>query len=97
MVKPAVRVLLVDDDKDEYVIVDDLLRAAPDRYNLAWSTTYEQGLKTILSLGCHVCLVDYRLGEHWLADVTASSSRPPVIFLTRSGDPAVDVTPYQRD
>ncbi len=96
MAKPAVRVLLVDDDEDERVIVGDLLRTACDRFELTWRRTYEQGLAAILAEECDVCLVDYRLGERsgldLLAEVAAKPSHPQVILLTGEGDREVDVT-----
>jgi signal transduction histidine kinase len=97
MEEAAVRVLLVDDDEDEYVIVNDLLQAAgPDRFRLLWASTYEQGLETIQSEACDVCLVDYRLGQRTgldlLLEVTAQPNHPQVILLTGEGDRSVDVT-----
>jgi signal transduction histidine kinase len=101
MLEAAVRVLLVDDDEDEYVIVGDLLRAAcaaafEERFELTWASTYEQGVQAILAGRCDVCLVDYRLGERsgldLLAEVTAKSDHPQVILLSGEGDRGVDVT-----
>jgi signal transduction histidine kinase/BarA-like signal transduction histidine kinase len=95
--EPAIRVLLVDDDEDERVIIGDLLRpAGPDRFELSWAATYEQGMRAILASSCDVCLVDYRLGERsgldLLVEVTAKPGHPEVILLTGEGDPDVDVT-----
>jgi two-component system sensor histidine kinase/response regulator len=92
----GVRVLLVDDDEDEYVIVGDLLWAANrEGYDLTWAPTYEQGLEAIRATGYDVCLVDYRLGRRsgldLLAEVTARSNHPQVILLTGDGDRGVDV------
>src|SRR5580698_6385907 len=97
MTERATRVLLVDDDEDEYVIVADLLRAAcTERFDLAWAPTYEQGLQAILESRCDVCLVDYRLGQRsgldLLAEVIGMASPPQVILLTGDGDRALDVT-----
>jgi signal transduction histidine kinase len=96
MAELAVRVLLVDDDEDERVIVRDLLRrASTDRYELAWAPTYEQGLDAILAGSCDVCLADYRLGAKsgldLLAAVTAQSIHIPVILLTGEGDRGLDL------
>jgi signal transduction histidine kinase/HPt (histidine-containing phosphotransfer) domain-containing protein len=97
MQEAAVRVLLVDDDEDEYVIVGDLLQVTgSDRFQLSWAPTYEQGLQSILSESCDVCLFDYRLGRRTgldlLEEVTARPSHPQVILLTGEGDRGVDVT-----
>ncbi len=95
MAEPAVRVLLVDDDEDEQVIIGDLLRSAgPGRFELSWTSTYEQGLRAILEAGCDVCLVDYRLGPRTgldlLAEVVTTPGHPEIILLTGDGDPDVD-------
>ena len=97
MPEGPLRVLLVDDDQDEYIIIGDLLRPAEEQhFELTWVSTYEEGLKAILSSRFEVCLVDYRLGEQngldLLSEVTAHSSYPPVILLTGQGDREVDVT-----
>jgi two-component system sensor histidine kinase/response regulator len=97
MEESAVRVLLVDDDEDEYVIVSGLLQAAgSDRFRLSWASTYEQGLESIQSEACDVCLVDYRLGRRTgldlLAEVMARPNHPQAILLTGEGDRGVDVT-----
>jgi signal transduction histidine kinase len=97
MADAPVRVLLVDDDEDERVIVGDLLRSAcADRFDLAWAPTYERGLEAIRAAECDVCLLDYRLGSRsgldLLAEVTSASTDIPVILLTGEGDRGVDVT-----
>jgi two-component system sensor histidine kinase/response regulator len=97
MAQRATRVLLVDDDEDEYVIVADLLRAGcTERFDLTWAPTYEEGLQAILASRCDVCLVDYRLGQRsgmdLLIEVTEKSNPTPVILLTGEGDRALDVT-----
>ncbi len=46
MDKAPVRVLLVDDDEDEFVYVGDLLRAAEgESFELTWAPTYERGAR----------------------------------------------------
>ena len=100
MSEAALRVLLVDDDEDEHVIVGDLLRAAcPDRFELTWAPTYELGLQAILASSCDVCLIDYRLGLRsgleLLTEVTAMPGHPQAILLTGEGDRGVDVTATQ--
>jgi signal transduction histidine kinase/HPt (histidine-containing phosphotransfer) domain-containing protein len=97
MDKAAVRVLLVDDDEDERVIVAGLLRVAgAEKFALTWVPTYEQGLAAIRAGSCDVCLVDYRLGQRsgleLLAEVTAQPDHPQVILMTGGGDRGVDIT-----
>jgi signal transduction histidine kinase/HPt (histidine-containing phosphotransfer) domain-containing protein len=95
LAKPAVRVLLVDDDEDEHVVMRDLLReVGKDRFDLTWVSTYERGLEAMLTSGCDVCLVDYRLGGRsgldLLAEMTRLENHPEVIILTGVGDLDVD-------
>ncbi len=97
MAETPVRVLLVDDDEDEHIIVCGLLRAAHWRqFELTWVSTYDEGLDSILSSRFDVCLVDYRLGERsgldLLIEATAKSGYAQIILLTGEGDREVDVT-----
>ena len=100
MADPAaspLRVLLVDDDEDEHIIVGDLLRSAHwANFDLAWASNYDDGLKSILSSRFDVCLVDYRLGERsgldLLSEVTAKLNYTEIILLTGEGDREIDET-----
>jgi two-component system cell cycle sensor histidine kinase/response regulator CckA len=94
---PPTRVLFVDDDEEDYLIVRDLLKLLDTaRFELTWAPTYERGLEAILASSYDVCLVDFRLGPRsgleFLADVTVLAEHPQVIMLTGSGHRIVDVT-----
>jgi len=58
-----VKVLLVEDDEDDFVLAQDLFAEMPGkRFALDWARSFEAGLK-MMTLNQHdVCLVDYRLG-----------------------------------
>ena len=90
----ALRVLLVDDDEDDYVLVRDLL-AGMEGLSLGWADDYEAALSA-LSGDCYdVCLVDYRLGERsgleLLREASASGHKAPMILLTGRGDRELDL------
>ena len=96
MTDPAIRVLLVDDDQDDYHIVRDLLESVDStRFQLEWASTYERGLEAIRTSSYDVCLVDFRLGARngleFLDDLTVVGDRPEVIMLTGGGHRIVDV------
>jgi len=100
MAEELVRVLLVDDDEDDYVLTRDLLaEAAGNRFDLEWVTTYEAALETMRRAQHHVYLVDYRLGEQsgleLLCAAIASGCTAPIIVLTGQGDHTVDVAAMQ--
>jgi PAS domain S-box-containing protein len=92
------RILLVEDDEDDYVLTRSMLRA-DGRTNFDVDVDWEQSYPTALSAaqtGVHdLYLVDYRLGERtgldlvreaWGADPPA-----PVILLTGQDDYEVDL------
>jgi len=90
------RVLLIEDDEDDYILVRDLLsEAMPSRCHLEWVATYDGALKKIDQNQYDVCLLDYRLGE-WngldlLRTVKEKGCRTPIILLTGQGDYEVDI------
>jgi signal transduction histidine kinase len=96
METPSLRVLLVEDDEDDYVLVRDLLcETAAQNYELTWVQTYDAGLEMMCSPRHDVCLLDYRLGArdglNLFQEALAKGCKAPVIFLTGQGDYQVDV------
>ena len=92
---PPVRVLLIDDDEDDYVLTRDLLsEIAGPTYELEWEREYEPALALAESNQHDVYLIDYRLGEHdgleLLRDAIALGCRSPMILLTGLGNANVD-------
>ncbi|HEY4581048.1 MAG TPA: ATP-binding protein [Candidatus Acidoferrales bacterium] len=91
-----IRVLLVDDDEDYYVLTRGLLAdVADEHYHLDWIATYQAGLQAILRGGYAVCLVDYHIGERTGLDLlraaVAQKCLAPIIMLTGQGDHEVDL------
>lgn len=91
-----VKVLLVEDDEDDYILVRDLLsQIAPSRYTLKWEPSYKTALAAIRNGGYDVCLLDYCLGDRTglelMREAAEMSCRAPIIFLTRQGDYQVDL------
>jgi two-component system, cell cycle sensor histidine kinase and response regulator CckA len=90
-----IRVLLIDDDEDYFVIVRDLLNAVQDAsYDLEWESTYEGGLQKIGRKRHEVHLVDYRLGGRdgleLLREAIGRGCISPLILLTGQGDHDID-------
>ena len=96
MNESPVRVLLVDDDEDDYVITRDLIcEMGARRYKLDWINNYAAGLAAVHRLEHDVCLLDYRLGEftglQLLRESQTLTLRPPMILLTGQGDHEIDL------
>jgi PAS domain S-box-containing protein len=91
-----IRVLLIEDDEDDFIITRDLLAEIPGKkFSVEWVKTYEQGL-AIMVLNRHdVCLLDYRLGAYngveLLRAAVAGGCQSPVILLTTSGHQKIDM------
>jgi len=96
MAEDMIRVLLVDDDEDAYLLTRDLLEEMQGyRADLTWAETYEAGLEALGRGGYDAALVDYRLGARTGLDLmraaTTADCATPIILLTGQGDRAVDV------
>jgi PAS domain S-box-containing protein len=94
-IKP-VRVLLVDDDEDDYILTRDIFNEIPQRenYKLSWLNNYEEGINAMLKSHYDIYLVDYRLGKYTgldlLHEAIKSNVDEPIIILTGKGDSKVD-------
>jgi len=92
----AVRVLLVEDDEDDYILTRGLfteMKGPP--LKLEWFSAYQHGLEAMLRNQHDVCLVDYRLGVRngidLLREALARGCQAPIILLTGLGAHQVDV------
>jgi diguanylate cyclase (GGDEF)-like protein/PAS domain S-box-containing protein len=89
------RLLLIEDDEDDYLILCELLKDVPDNhFRLDWVSTYEEGLARALLREHDVLLVDYRLGADsglsLISKLNAQPSPVPMILLTGISDSELD-------
>lgn len=96
MKKNTLRILLIEDDEDDYILTSELLEEVKGtEYEIVWVSKYQDALMTILENHYDVCLVDYRLGEgtgiELLREAAARGCRTPMILLTGQGDQEIDV------
>ena len=90
------RVLLIDDDEDDHLIIRDLLEEIRSyNFELDWRSSYGEGLAALRQGGYDVCLLDYRLGEKTgldlLREFREESFSTPVILLTGQSDFDLDM------
>src|SRR6218665_3460618 len=85
-----IRVLLVEDDEDDFILTRDCLRElGPRRVVLEWVATCERALEELQSGRHDVCLLDYRLGAttglELLQRARSAGWRGPFILLFPHG------------
>ena len=91
------RVLLVEDDEEDYLLTKKLLRAnGPRAMDVKWVRTADAALEELRQPHHDVCLVDYRLGADsgltLIEKAVTDGFLGPMIVLTGRGDHDVDVT-----
>ncbi|MBI5741110.1 MAG: EAL domain-containing protein [Nitrospirae bacterium] len=92
----VVKILLVDDDEDDYIMTRDLISEIEGtRYELTWVTTYDKALEAIDGKNHDIYLVDFHLGERsgleLLREASEKGCRAPIIILTGQADKGLDV------
>jgi PAS domain S-box-containing protein len=92
----SIKVLLIDDDKEDYVITRNMFEKIEGQsFQLEWEATYAAAVETIKARRHDIYLIDYRLGEHNGLDlvrlVVASGYKGLVIMLTGQGERQVDI------
>lgn len=90
------RVLLIEDDEDDYVLVRDFLKEALfSKFHLDWVQTYQAGLAGLCNNHHDVYLLDFRLADQngldLLREAVARGCEAPIIFLTGQGDYQIDL------
>jgi PAS domain S-box-containing protein len=91
-----VKILLVDDDEDDFILTRDILResANSQNYQLTWCNDFSEAINAMLKGFYDLYLVDYRLGKDsgiaLLNEAIKSNCTEPIIILTGKGDFKID-------
>ena len=96
MVDRPWRILLVEDDKEDYLLTREMLsEARGQKYRLDWVDSYNTGKEAILSSGYDAILMDYQLGPASGLDLTREVNilgcKAPIILLTGRGNYELDL------
>jgi two-component system, cell cycle sensor histidine kinase and response regulator CckA len=91
-----IRVLLVDDDEDDYILTRDWFgEFQVAGCELSWIDNYQAAKDAIAAQNHDIYLVDYRLGIHsgleLLREAVANGCSSPIILLTGQGDREIDL------
>jgi signal transduction histidine kinase len=95
-----IRILLIDDDEDDFVLTRDLLTDIQNsRFQLEWVSDIDQALEEMCSRKYDVFLVDYNLGRTdgltLLKMAIERGCSAPIIVLTGHGKRAIDLGAMQ--
>jgi len=91
-----IRVLLVGDNYNEYIVTRNLLsKIGEESFDLAWVATYDAALDNMNRNQHDIYLINYRLGERngieLLREAIANGCKAPIIILAEREDRKVDV------
>jgi len=94
------RILIVDDDEDDFIITGDYIRHIPGAsFRIDWCYKYDEALQHMLQRSYDLYLVDYRMGAksgvELLKEALAHQCAEPVILLTGKGNYRVDIEAMQ--
>lgn len=96
MSKPLIKVCLVDDDEDDFILTKEILNEIQDeKYSIEWISTYNQALENLKKNRHDIYLVDFRLGEFTGIDLLQKARQmgasQPIIILTGKGNQHIDI------
>ena len=95
-----IRVLLLDDDQQDFVIVQRMLdKVKEPRFHVDWAETYEEGRQALAMQEHDAYLIDYRVGADngldLLKETFHNGVRKPMIVLTAHSDAELDMRVIQ--
>jgi len=94
--REEIRVLIVEDDEDDYVLFLDYLREIKGKkFSVQWVSNFKEAVKE-LQKDCHdLYIFDYLLGAHTGLELISKASEAgcddPIILLTGKGDQMIDM------
>lgn len=90
-----VRILIVDDDEDDFILTRGFINSIEDRtFDIEWCYNYKAALSHLASKKFDLYFVDYRLGAKTGIDLLGEAMKmnceEPIILLTGKGNSAID-------
>lgn len=91
-----IKVLIVDDDEDDYFIIQNYLHEIQEKkFITEWCNTYDDAISKIRSKGYDIYFIDFLLGNQsgleLLQKATLFGCEEPIILLTGRGNKAIDI------
>ena len=94
-VEPIIRILIIDDDKDDFIITGDYIKDIDSAtFEIDWCYNYQEALHHMKQRKHDLYFVDYRLGVKTgldlIKDARLADCEEPIVLLTGKGNRVVD-------
>lgn len=94
--KAVTRILIVDDDEDDFFITSEYIKNIAGReFIIDWTYNYKEALDSICTKNYDLYFVDYRLGAKTgldlIRDAQQTACEEPIILLTGKGNQEIDI------
>ena len=95
-----IRILIVDDDEDDFFITSEYLKQIQEyKLQVDWCYRFNYAIKLLQECAYDMYFVDYRLGAKtgldFLKEAVAQGCEDPIVLLTGKGNKAVDIEAMQ--
>ena len=93
--KKMTKILIVDDDEDDFFITSDYIREIENaQFEIEWANNFNKALENMCSGAFDIYFVDYRLGAKTgidlLREAIEAKCEQPIILLTGKGNREID-------
>jgi PAS domain S-box-containing protein len=100
MNKPTIRILIIEDDEDDFFIIrEDIQRIPHQQLVIDWCPRYADGVEKMKRREYSIYFVDYFLGAktglELLKEAIAAGCQEPIILLTGKGNHTIDMEAMQ--
>ncbi|HEU0112956.1 MAG TPA: ATP-binding protein [Flavisolibacter sp.] len=98
--QPLVRILIIDDDEDDFFITSEYLRQIQEyQMQIDWCYKYNDAIQHLKERQYNIYFVDYRLGARtgldFLKEAVKLGVEEPIVLLTGKGNKDVDIEAMQ--
>ena len=98
--KPDIRILIIDDDEDDYFITSEYLRQIEEYHlSIEWAYKYADAIEHVKQRRYDIYFVDYRLGAKtgldFLKEAIRLGCEEPIVLLTGKGNKEIDIEAMQ--
>lgn len=95
-----IRILIVDDDEDDFFITSEYIKSIPNyNFTIEWCYKYSEALNRICNKEFDLSFIDYHLGAksglELIKEASANNCEEPFILLTGKGSKHIDVEAMQ--